>query len=346
MFHAAVQRYKDGDLEGAEGIFRQLAEQSNLTSASVNLGSIQENRGAYDEAIATYVAALKRFANEPSILRRLGYLLLRNGEFEAGWKLHELRESKGPAVAQLQRLPYPEWDGRPVERLLVVPEQGFGDQIMYARFVRGLVQSGTQVVLVTPPPLARLFAQTGAVVIEAGGMTSIPRCDAWTSIASLPHRVGVTLNDLDGTAYLSSGGQSGGIGVVTKGNPSHPNDKNRSLTNEMARRLESLPGARSLDPIVTGAKDFLDTARIVSGLDLVITVDTAVAHLAGAMGKPCWVMLPFVADWRWLRDRTDSPWYASVRLFRQPKLGDWSSVIGEILLEQRAALIERKPDAP
>jgi hypothetical protein len=212
----------------------------------------------------------------------------------------------------------------------VAPEQGFGDQIMYARFVWGLIHSGTQVVLVAPPPLVRLFAQTGATVIEAGGTTTIPRCDAWISIASLPHRLGVTVGELSGSAYLAAPGGGGGIGLVTQGNPAHPNDRNRSLQHELARRLTTLPNARPLDPAVTGAKDFLDTAQTISGLDLVITVDTAVAHLAGALGKRCWVMLPFVGDWRWLRDRNDSPWYNSVRLFRQPQPGDWNAVIEKV----------------
>lgn len=335
LFDRAAHFVRDGDLAAAENLFAELADTSDIVSASVNLGALQEARGAFDEAIASYAVGSKRFPGEPKILRRLGYLLLRNGAFEEGWRLHELRESKGPAVAQLQRLSYPEWDGRPVGRLLVVPEQGFGDQIMYARFVRDLVQAGTQVVLVTPPPLGRLLAQTGAVVIEAGGTTSIPRCDAWVSVASLAHRLGVTLDGLDGRAYLSSEGafgegHGGGIGLVTKGNPSHPNDRNRSLPSDVAARLEALPNARSLDPSVTGAKDFLDTARIVSGLDLVITVDTAVAHLAGALGKTCWLMTPYVGDWRWLRDRSDSPWYDSVRLFRQPRPGDWGTVADQI----------------
>lgn len=333
IFEAAVSHYKNNEIEEAENLFRVLSDHSDIVAASINLGSIQENRGAFDDAIETYVAASKRFPGEPRILRRLGYLLLRNGDFDAGWKLHELRESKAPAVSPLQRLSYPEWNGRPVGRLLVVPEQGLGDQIMYARFVRDLVLAGTQVVLVTPPPLTRLFAQTGAVVVEAGGATSIPRCDAWISIASLPHRLGVGLGSLNGGAYLSSEGQGNGIGLVTQGNPAHPNDLNRSLPPDLAKRLEALPNVRSLDPTVTGAKDFLDTARIVSGLDIVITVDTAVAHLAGALGKKCWVMTPFVGDWRWLRDRIDSPWYDCVRLLRQPRLGDWAAVVAQVEAE-------------
>jgi hypothetical protein len=166
---------------------------------------------------------------------------------------------------------------------------------------------------------------------------------------SLPHRLGVTLEDLPGgAAYLAAPhdrlmswrpriGPGARIGVATRGNPRHPNDAHRSLTPEAAAFVLSLPGAVNLarDEGPLPLRDFADTAAVIEALDLVITVDTAVAHLAGAMGKPCWTLLPYIGvDWRWMHDeRTDSPWYPSMRLFRQPAAGDWASVLRMVAQE-------------
>ncbi len=124
---------------------------------------------------------------------------------------------------------------------------------------------------------------------------------------------------------------------MAAGNPGHRNDANRSLKPDQAADLLSLPGAISLRPEDTGAADFAETADIVAGLDLVISVDTAVAHLAGAMGKPVWILLPATGtDWRWLRDRTDSPWYPSAKLYRQSRGEGWDGVISRVLLDASA----------
>jgi ADP-heptose:LPS heptosyltransferase len=115
---------------------------------------------------------------------------------------------------------------------------------------------------------------------------------------------------------------------VTSGNPTHPDDANRSMPADLAAQLAALPGVMTLDPIAIG--DMEATAEVVRGLERVISVDTAAAHLAGAMGKPAWLLLAYKGDWRWLTGRTDSPWYPSVRIFRQPAPGDWASVIAEV----------------
>jgi hypothetical protein len=147
---------------------------------------------------------------------------------------------------------------------------------------------------------------------------------------SIPHRLGVTIENLPNKPYLSATPRPSAhrVGLVTHGDPRQAKDRQRSLPKLDATHLRAALG----DPLIlhqesTRAKDFQETAEIIAGLDLVISVCTSVAHLAGAMGKPTWVMLAKDADWRWMRDREDSPWYPSVRLFRQTKQGDWGPVI-------------------
>jgi hypothetical protein len=136
------------------------------------------------------------------------------------------------------------------------------------------------------------------------------------------------------------------IGVAFSGNPSHPGDRRRSIPPDLAIKLPKIPGwsfvnlhhgastgGVGLPDLTNWMTDYAETAALIENLDLVITVDTSVAHLAGALGKPVWVMLPHAPDWRWLLGRLDSPWYRSVRLFRQPAAGDWNSVISEVMRE-------------
>ncbi|MCR5879387.1 glycosyltransferase family 9 protein [Phenylobacterium sp. J367] len=172
-------------------------------------------------------------------------------------------------------------------------------------------------------------------------------------IGSLPGRLGLTLDSLPGrTGYLKATTErlnawarrlrpSARIGVAAKGKATHPNDRNRSLTPPAAAFLHALPGAENLLPGEgpLPLKDFADTAAVVQHMDLIITVDTALAHVAGALGKPCWVLLPWEGeDWRWLHDgRTTSPWYPSLKLYRQPAPGDWATPLRQIALDLPAA---------
>jgi hypothetical protein len=227
------------------------------------------------------------------------------------------------------QLPFPEWQGQPVKTLLVWPEQGFGDVIQFSRYLPLVRARGIAVTLVCRPPLVRLLSPLADQVVALEDQVRLPACDAWRLIGSLPLVLQSAAPPPPALAPASAGGR--GIGVTVRGRATHFNDANRSLPDDLAAELLALPGAVSLDPADTGAKDFQETAEIIAGLERVISVDTAQAHLAASLGKPTAILLPWLnPDWRWLRERTDSPWYPSARLYRQPAAGDWRSVVDAV----------------
>ena len=273
---------------------------------------------------------------------RQGMALLAEGDYRQGWPLLEERFQIGRVGLNKPRLPFPEWEGQDVKGKVFViwPEQGFGDQIQFARFAPVLRDRGAEVTLLCYPALERLFGTLSCInVVAAAGHVDFPDPDYWAMVGSLPRWLVQSDDDIPNGPYLKATPMALGdakVGVVTNGSPAHGNDAHRSLDAQSAKHLMAQLGTRamSLDPAQTGAKDFAETAQIVAGLDLVITVDTSVAHLAGALGKPCWVLLPAVeTDWRWQKVRSDSPWYSSVRLFRQQAGQGWDTVISEILRE-------------
>lgn len=265
----------------------------------------------------------------------LAHVLLAQGKYDEAAVFHEERHAAQGKQRRKPDLPYPEWTGEPVagKRFLIFPEQGLGDQIMAGRFAPELARAGADVTLICSPLLERLFSNNlGVTVLPAKGEVTFADPDYWCMSDSLFTTAGVTPSTIPAAPYLSgAASRRGGVGIKTLGNPKHVNDANRSLPPEAGRELARLVDGIDLDPTATGARDMQDTADIIAGLDLVISVDTAVAHLAGAMGKPVWILLPaFATDWRWMRGRQDSPWYPSARLFRQARPGDWSSVLAEV----------------
>jgi hypothetical protein len=303
--------------------------------------------GRYDEAVRLYRQILDEAPGLAMAEENLCLALLGAGELGEGFRRYDIRFTRAVGRVPQPSLSFPQWRGEPLagRSILIWIEQGFGDQIMFARFTPVLAAMGAQVSILTAPPLTRLFETLPARIIEASGQVSIPRHDYWIMPGSIPGRLGVTEAALPRTPYLPGepllGGAAGsGLGVVWRGDPRHPTNPARSLTPEARAVLEALPGAVSLLPEDTGAVDFAETAGLISGLSRVITVDTSIAHLAGAMGKPTWVLLAAEnCCWRWQAARIDSPWYPSMRLFRQSTPGDWGPVMDAV----RTALAAERP---
>lgn len=263
----------------------------------------QGNRRAAEDLLRTGLAI---FPTNASLQSALCILLLERGEYNEGWKLYESRR-RLPSWPGEPAFDFPEWNGSPVKSLLILPEQGLGDQIQFARYVPILVDRGVSVTLVAPLSLSRLFARLGAEVIAINGSVRVPRCDAWSFIGSLPRLVG----GLPTVPYFQSPAQGVGVGVMLSGSGRN----GFQLPADLAARLSTL--GRSLHPADSGASDFEETAQIILGLDVVVSVDTSVAHLAAAMGKLTYVIVPQHADWRWGRE-SRTTWYPTARVFRLP----------------------------
>lgn len=292
------------------------------------------NRQGFDDAERLARAGLQRHPGDGRLRAFLSSILLIQGRYHDGFRERECRDGRLRCPAR--GLPYPEWDGQLAGRsLLVWGEQGLGDEIQGVRFLRALKDRGAaRVTLACLPQNVRAFEGLGAnLVVSRLGDVSVPKHDAWTALWSLPYRLGLALEDISGAPYLAAEPRpGGGIGLAERGSPTNLRDADRSMPEGLLQA--AVPEGRLLAP----EGDVRDSLERLAGLDLVITVDTSWAHMAGALGVPCWVLLPFrELDWRWLRERRESPWYDSVRLFRQPAPGDWASVIDQV----RAALRER-----
>ena len=330
LFAEAYAAHQRGDFAKAERGYRGLIRSKPL-EAQHNLGLVLGALGRFDQAEAAFRAALAVQPN-PGSRYALAELLLADGRYADGWPLWEARRDIPEMQIPRPELDFPEWRGESLagKRLLVLREQGFGDMIMMARYFAPLQAMGAQIVFFCPPELHRLMQRLGVSVVGANPDPAVIRSDYWALVGSLPVRLETRLDTIPPPARfaglaLASGG---GVGVMPAGSRALQDDP-RSPPPRYGTRLLKL--GRDLSPAATGAGDFDDTAKIIAGLDLVISVDTAVAHLAASLGKPTWVLLPARgADWRWLRGRDDSPWYPTARLFRQRSPGDWEPVLRRV----------------
>ena len=358
-----------GRLDEAIAAYRQaIALKPNYAEAHSNLGNALTDKGQLDEAIAACRQAIALNPNFPEAHNNLAMVLLMQGDFERGWEEYEWRWKCKDFPSHLPNLAQPQWDGCPLEgrTILLHAEQGFGDAIQFVRYLPLVQQRGGKIVIECHTQLQRLFqimAGRECQIVAEG--QPLPIFDLHCPLLSLPRVFQTTLTNLPQIVpYLHADaedakrwrhrldelGPSVKVGLAWAGRPTHKDDRNRSMKLARLAPLGQVPGVRffSLQKGDAAAqaktppagmelvdwteelKDFADTAALIANLDLVIAVDTAVVHLAGAMGKPVWTLLPFVSDWRWLLERDGSPWYPTMRLFRQSSLGDWDRVIARV----------------
>ena len=334
-----------------------------------NLTVAHARRLELDESIACARTALSLNPALPGAHFALAEALLLRGEFAEGWREYEWRFRIPGATPPMPPTDRPAWDGTPMPdgTLLLVADQGFGDMIQFSRYLPWVAARCADIVIACDTEMRGFISQLAPQARLITGWPGCPPYQAWAVFSGLPLLHGTTLENLPAPcpylradpellarwrARLDQLAPAGHrrIGLVWAGRPAHGNDRNRSVTLARLRPLFDCPdvsfvslqkgpaageagvyfGRAPLLNLAAEVDSFADTAAIMASLDLVITVDTAVAHLAGALGRPAWVMLPFAPDWRWLLGRADSPWYPGLRLFRQGAPGDWDTVIDDI----------------
>jgi hypothetical protein len=335
VYNLAVICDDSGRSDEARGLFEALARGlPNDARSQYQLGTHYRRARLYEQAEAAYRRALDLDPDHPGVRADLGTVLMAMGRLREGAAFWDERPARKAMLAQNPGVP--EWRGEPLagKRLFLWREQGFGDQIMMARFLPQL-QAGS-VTYAGRPELARLFSQLPLEYQAAPGQGPATGHDFWTLPCSLPRWLGTELASLPSAPYLTAAPRTSGgrIGFAWRGEASNANNSFRSLPPELSGPLLRHPGVVSLHPEDSGAGDFQDTAELIAGLDLVISIDTSVAHLAGAMGKPCWVLLPAHGlDWHWMRGEGPTPWYPSVRRLRQAAPGDWTGVLQRVHAE-------------
>ena len=334
-----------------------------------NRGIFLKLLNRYDEARASLLRAIELDPAMPDPHWNLGLLQLSLGEFQEGWQNFEWRwktEWMRPSFRQFDK---PLWLGKePLKdkTILLHSEQGFGDTIQACRYIPMVVDLGARVILEVEEPLESLLRQFEGIEVFVQKGRPLPPFDLHCPLMSLPHAFGMTAESIPSpggyftvdrkrvTSWSRKLGKKTKprVGIAWSGYLGHLGDRNRSIS------LEELTPLLQLDlefvslqvdvrpddeaylrshPLVRHIgeelRDFSDTAALCRSMDVIVSVDTAVAHLGGALGKPTWVMLPFSPDWRWMIDRSDSPWYRSVRLFRQQARGEWRDVVEEVAAE-------------
>ncbi len=349
---------------------RAIALKPDYVHAHSNRGNCFEHLLRGDEALLSFRAALALQPDYSDAHWNIALNRLRAGDFKAGWAEFERRWKVASLGLKARQLDKPAWrGGEPIDGkvILVYGEQGWGDTIQFCRYIPLLAARGARVVLEINEPLKELLSGMPGLWQCVANGDPLPDFDLHCSLLNLPAAFDTTLETIPSTTpYLSVGAKardwtawlgpsrSPRIGLVWSGNPDHKNDHRRSvglkallpLLDVEARFVSLQKNARPGDQVMLAERSdilnaepelssFADTAALIRELDLVISVDTSVAHLAGALGKPVWIFLPYFPDWRWLLDRADSPWYPTARLFRQSEAREWDHVVRQVGEELR-----------
>jgi tetratricopeptide (TPR) repeat protein len=352
-------------LDEAAACYREaLRLRPDFADAHANLGNLFGAQGRLAEAEACFHQALRCQPDHADAHFHLGLLWLLQGDFQRGWPRAEWRW-KTRAYRTTPALTQPRWDGAALEgrTVLLQAEQGLGDTIQFIRYAALVQQRGGRVLVQCQAALRDLLGSCAGVNQIVAQGEGLPAFDVYAPLLSLPGLLGTTLNCVPAdTPYLAADperiahwrkvldapGPGPRIGIAWQGNAEHRNDRRRSVPLAQFEPLAHVPGVRLVSLQVGPGADqlariegrwpitdlgtrferssFADAAAVLCELDLLVSVDTALAHLAGALGRRVWLALPFAADWRWLLEREDNPWYPTMRLFRQRQPGQWAEV--------------------
>jgi hypothetical protein len=370
-----------GRLEEAMAAYQKaLVYLPNMPEPQLNMGIVHAHRNQLPQAIACFERAIALRPDFAEAHDGLGLALLTLGDLQRGWREQEWRWKKRKFPSPKRSFDKPQWEGDDPagKTILIHTEQGLGDSIQFCRYVPMVAKLGARVIFEVPPELFTLMQTLPGVDQLIKKHDPIPAFDVHCPLLSLPKVMGTTLETIPRDIhYLQADpakiarwrekikGPQLKVAIAWAGSPVHTNDVNRSTRladfaplaqagnvtfysmqkGDAARQATHPPAGMKLIDISADLTDFSETAAAVTCMDLVIAVDTAPVHIAGVIGKSVWVLLAFMPDWRWLLDRSDTPWYPSMRFFRQKALGDWPGAIREAAEALKQLARERTTDA-
>lgn len=356
--------------EALESFKTAIKIKPDYAMAYYNSGNIHLAKGKYNEAMDYYKKAISIDNEYAEAHWNIALLNLMFGNFTEGWKEYEWRWKLGN-LAIKRTFDKPQWEGSDIngKTILIYTEQGFGDTIQFIRYVPLIAKRGAKVIVECEKELVTLLQNVEGIRAIFFKESQLPEFDFYCPLLSLPLIFNTTVETIPSEIpYINVDPELSqkwhnkilnnsklNVGLAWAGNPDLRRDYNRSYTfdvlsqllknldinfyslqkGEASYQIFSSPEGEKILDYTDELNDFRDTAAFIQNLDLVISADTAVAHLAGALGKSIWTLIPFVPDWRWMLNREDSPWYPTMRLFRQPSIGDWKSVIDMVEEELR-----------